>query len=240
LSTKFTIHTPINDFIAEDVRRTGIFEELEIDSCCGGHRTLAVACAEKGIDPEALLTRLTSDVPESDPVAPVVEGMDGSLSEAVDHLLETHHTYLKEALPRLADLLDKVVDAHAVRHPELTTVRELFVEIRADLEPHLMKEEQVLFPMIKQIEASGGTAEFHCGTLQNPIRVMLAEHEKVLTLFERIRATARNFEVPEDGCGSYRLLFTGLDELEIDTLLHIQKENEILFPQALAFGEDMN
>ena len=95
MSAQFTIHTPINDFIAEDVRRTGIFEELNIDSCCGGHRTLAEACAEKGIDPEAVLNQLMTNSSEKDPVAAVVEGMDGSLSEAVDHLLQTHHTYLK-------------------------------------------------------------------------------------------------------------------------------------------------
>ena len=240
MSAKFTIHTPINDFIAKDVRRTGIFEELEIDSCCGGHRTLAVACAEKGIDPEAILNQLLANMPENDSVAAVVKGMDGSLSEAVDHLLETHHKYLKEALPRLATLLDKVVNAHVTRHPELNTVQELFGELRADLEPHLMKEEQVLFPMIKQIESSGGTAELDCGALQSPIRVMLMEHEQVLTLFERIRATTGNFKMPEDGCESYRLLLTGLDELEMDTLLHIQKENEILFPQVLAYAENMN
>lgn len=240
MNAKFTIHTPINDFIAEDVRRTGVFEELGIDSCCGGYRTLAEACAEKGIDPEAILTRLMADSPGNDPVAAVAEGMDGSLTEAVDHLLETHHKYLKEALPRLAALLDKVVNAHVERHPELTTVRELFGELRADLEPHLMKEEQVLFPMIKQVESSGGTAELHCGTLQNPIRVMLAEHEQALTLFEKIRAVTGNFKMPEDGYESYRRLLTGLDELEMDTRLHIQKENEILFPQVLAFEESMN
>jgi len=239
LSAKFTIHTPINDFIAGDVRRTGIFEDLSIDSCCGGHRTLAEACAEKGIDPETVLTRLMTDPTESDSVAAVVEGMDGSLSESVDHLLETHHKYLKEALPRLAALLDKVVNAHVERHPELTTVRELFGELRADLEPHLMKEEQVLFPIIKVLETSGGNADFHCGSVLNPIRVMQGEHEQALTLFEKIRATTRNFNMPEDGCQSYRLLLTGLDELEMDTRLHIQKENEILFPQVLAYEEDM-
>lgn len=239
MSSKFTIHTPINDFIAEDVRRTGIFEELEIDSCCGGHRTLAIACAEKGIDPEVVLNRLMANSPESDPVAAVVEGMDGSLSEAVDHLLETHHKYLKEALPRLATLLDKVVNAHVARHPELTTVQELFSELRADLEPHLMKEEQVLFPIIKILGTSGGNADLHCGSVLNPIRIMLTEHEQVQTLFEKIRATTWNFRMPEDGCESYRLLLTGLDELEIDTLLHFQKENEILFPQVLAYEENM-
>lgn len=238
MSAQFTIHTPINDFIAEDVTRTGIFEELNIDSCCGGYRTLAEACAEKGIDPETVLKRLMTKSPESEPVAEVVEGMDGSLSEAVDHLLQTHHTYLKENLPRLAALMDKVVNAHVERHPELNTVKELFGEVRADLEPHLMKEEQVLFPMIKQLEASGGSADFHCGSLQNPIRVMLTEHDRVSNLFQKIRATTRNFQMPEDGCESYRLLLTGLDELEMDTILHIQKENEILFPQVLALQED--
>lgn len=240
MSKPFTIHTPINEFIDEDVRRTGIFEELNIDSCCGGHRTLAEACAEKGIDPESVLKRLKAIVPESEAADAVETGMDGSLSEAVDHLLQTHHVYLKENLPRLAELLDKVIQEHAANHPELHTVKELFDEVRADLEPHLMKEEQVLFPMIKQLESSGETAETHGGTIQNPIRVMQAEHERVLTLFERIRATTRNFQVPEDGCQSYRLLFTGLDELEMDTLTHIQKENEILFPQVLTLQEDPN
>ena len=238
VTAKFSIHTSINDFVDEDVRRTGIFEEFNIDFCCGGSQTLAEACAEKGIDPEVVLKRLTAIVPESEETATVTEGMDGSLSDAVDHLMQTHHVYLKENLPRLGELLDKVIEAHAVNHPELHTVKELYGELRADLEPHLMKEEQVLFPMIKQLEASGGSAELHCGSIQNPIRVMQSEHERTLMLFEKIRATTGNFRIPEDGCQSYRLLFKGLDELEMDTLSHIQKENEILFPQVLTLQEN--
>lgn len=238
MSTHLDIHTPINEFIAEDVRRTGVFEDLNIDSCCGGHRTLAVACAEKGIDPEAVLRRLLSYVPEDDPAAAVVGGMDGSLSEAVDHLLETHHNYLKEALPRLAALLDKVVDAHVARHPELSTVRELFGTLRADLEPHLVKQEQTLFPMILQMKSSGETADSKIETLHSMIHDLRAEHKQALSLFERIRATTKNFRMPEDGCESYRLLLTGLDELELDTLLHFQKKNEILFPKTLAMSKN--
>lgn len=240
MNAPLTIHTPINDFIAEDVRRTGIFEKLNIDSCCGGHRTLAEACAEKAIDPEPVLQQLLAVAPESDATQDeVTDGMDGSLAEAVDHLLETHHKYLKEALPRLSALIEKVVAAHAERHPELKKVQDLFGQLRADLEPHLMKEEQVLFPIIKVLETSAGQAEFHCGSVLNPIRVMQAEHERATTLFEKIRAVTGNFKVPEDGCQSYRLLYTGLDELETDTRLHIKKENEILFPQVLAYEEDM-
>ena len=240
MSTPLTIHTSINDFIAEDVQRTGIFENLEIDSCCGGHRTLAEACAEKGIDPEPVLKQLLANGSASDTALDeVVDGMDGSLAEAVDHLLETHHKYLKEALPRLAALIEKVVAAHGENHPELNQVQDLFGQLRADLEPHLMKEEQVLFPIIKVLESTAGQADFHCGSVLNPIRVMQAEHDRATTLFEKIRAITGNFKVPEDGCNSYRLLYTGLDELETDTLLHIKKENEILFPQVLAYEEDM-
>ncbi len=229
MSTHLDIHSTINDFVQEDVRRTALLEELGIDACCGGHKTLEQACAEKGLHPGTVLNQLIAGSLESDPVAAVVEGMDRSLSEAVDHLLETHHKYLKEALPRLAALLDKVVAAHLTRHPELKTVGELFGELRADLEPHLMKEEQVLFPIIKEMEASGGLAEFPYVSLRNLIRVMQMEHEQVGALLDNIRETTHNYTVPEDGCGSYRLLMEGLQELEADTRLHIQKENEIFF-----------
>jgi len=229
MSTHLDIHSTINDFVQEDVRRTALLEELGIDACCGGHKTLEQACAEKGLHPETVLNRLIAGSLESDPVAGGVQGMDGSLSEAVDHLLKTHHKYLKEALPRLAALLDKVVAAHLTRHPELKTVGELFGELRADLEPHLMKEEQVLFPIIKEMEAPGGLAEFPYVSLRNLIRVMQMEHEQVGALLDNIRETTHNYTVPEDGCGSYRLLMEGLQELEADTRLHIKKENEILF-----------
>ncbi len=238
MNVHLDIHSTINDFVQEDVRRTALLEELGIDACCGGHRTLAQACADKGLDPEAILKQVLAGGTENEDLSAVTEGMDGSLTEAVDHLLETHHKYLKEALPRLAALTEKVAAAHLPRHPELKTVGELFGELRADLEPHLMKEEQVLFPMIKEIEASGGSTELHCGSLQNPIRVMQMEHKQALTLFEKIRAATQNFKMPEDGCESYRLLLAGLEELETDTRLHIQKENEILFPQVLALQED--
>ncbi|NIQ00295.1 MAG: iron-sulfur cluster repair di-iron protein, partial [Nitrospinaceae bacterium] len=235
MSTTHTIHTPINDFIAEDVRRTGIFEDLEIDACCGGWRTLAQACEEKGIDPEPVLQQLLDIQPEPDPSAEeAAQGMDGSLAESVDHLLTTHHTYLKQALPKLAQLFDKVIAAHGENHPELKTIQETFAQLRADLEPHLLKEEQVLFPIIKVLETSGGDADFHCGSVLNPIRAMQTEHERTHMLFEKIRGLSGNFKLPEDACESYRRLYAELDELETDTRLHIRKENEILFPQVLA------
>ena len=238
MNTHLNIHSTINDFVQEDVRRTALLEQLGIDACCGGHKTLALACGEKGLDPETVLQQILAGSQADAALSAVTEGMDGSLTEAVDHLLKTHHTFLKEALPRLAALTEKVVAAHVKRHPELNTVRDLFADLRADLEPHLMKEEQVLFHMIREMEASGGTAEFHCGSVQSPIRVMQMEHEQAEALFDQIRETTGNYAVPEDGCQSYRLLMVGLQELETDTRLHIRKENELLVPQVLALEKE--
>jgi len=151
----------------------------------------------------------------------------------VDHLEATHHAYLSEALPRLVALADKVAGVHGAIHPELTAVAELVHELRDDLEPHLLKEEQVLFPMIRDLAVAMAAPEFHCGSLSNPIRVMLTEHDTVGELLAALRARTDSYRVPDDGCASYQALYAGLAELEADTHLHVHKENNVLFPAVL-------
>lgn len=152
----------------------------------------------------------------------------------VDHLESTHHAYLRDALRRLGALVDKVAAVHGERHPELGGVRSVFAELRADLEPHLVKEEQILFPMIRELAAATAAPTFHCGSLANPIRVMLGEHDTAGDLLARLRTLTGGYAVPDDGCASYRALYGGLAELEADTHLHVHKENNVLFPAVLA------
>jgi len=154
--------------------------------------------------------------------------------ELVDHLETTHHRYLSDTLPRVGALVDKVAAVHSDRHPELVTVRSLFAELRADLEPHLVKEERVLFPMIRELATAATAPRFHCGTLANPIRVMLTEHDTAGDLLARLRAATANYSVPADGCASYHALYAALAEVEADTHLHVHKENNVLFPAVLA------
>jgi regulator of cell morphogenesis and NO signaling len=152
----------------------------------------------------------------------------------VDHLEATHHRYLWAELPRLSMLADKVFSVHAERHPELVDVATCVATIRADLEPHLTKEEHVLFPMIRALAAAEAAPTFHCGSLTNPISVMLAEHDTVGELLAQLRELTNTYRVPPDGCASYAALFSGLAELEADTHLHVHKENNVLFPAVLA------
>jgi len=232
-SANLDTHTTINEFVQEDFRRAGFFEKLGIDSCCGGQKTLAEACRENGLDPENVLHQLDSAVAESAPPEIGQDWSKAALSELVDHIEKTHHVYLKSALPHLTDLIQKVEVPHGKRHPELKELEHLFLLLREDLEPHMMKEERVLFPMIRKLDAGLGAQEFHCGTLQGPIRVMGVEHERVDRLLDKIRKITNDFTLPEDGCTTYSLMLDELKALKADLDIHIQLENDILFPGVL-------
>jgi regulator of cell morphogenesis and NO signaling len=208
----------------------GRLERLGLDYCCGGHRPLAEAVAEVGLDIDEVLADLRAEAPAAGPVAWATMPP----AELVDHLEATHHEYLREALPRLGALADKVATVHGERHPELADLRSLFVELRADLEPHLVKEERILFPMIRDLATATTAPSFHCGSLANPIRVMLTEHDVAGDLLARMRAASADYLVPADGCASYQALYVGLAELEADTHLHVHKENNVMFPAVIA------
>lgn len=136
-------------------------------------------------------------------------------------------------MPRITALLDKIVSVHGDRHPELADVAACYGRIRADLEPHLMKEERVLFPMVRELATSDGVPAFHCGSPRNPISVMLAEHDDVGELLAELRTLTSDYTVPADGCASYQAAFAALERLEADTHLHVHKENNLLFPMVV-------
>jgi regulator of cell morphogenesis and NO signaling len=206
-----------------------VLERHGLDYCCGGRRSLAAACASTGVDPQVVLAELaaidTSAEPEWTALSP------GALA---DHVESTHHRYLHDELPRLGALVDKVSAVHGARHPELADVAATFAELRADLEPHLTKEERVLFPMIRQLEAATAAPAFPCGSVANPIRVMQVEHDRTGELLRRLRQLTGGYAPPVDGCATYRALYAGLEELEFDTHLPVHKENDVLYPAAVA------
>ena len=205
-------------------------ERLGLDYCCGGKRSLAVACAELGLDPDAITAELNG-IPVAE--APAADWIALTPAELVEHLEETHHRYLKQELPRLSELAAKVSRVHGEKHPELIEVAAVLAELRADLEPHLQKEEQVLFPMIRSLASASSRPSFHCGSIANPITVMEQEHTAVGALLERLRQITGGYQAPADTCASTRALMAGLAELEADTHLHVHKENNHLFPEVL-------
>ena len=205
------------------------FERRGLDYCCGGGSTLSEACALIGVDPEAIVAELSAEASE----AGSAEWTTMSADVLVDHLEATHHRYLWDEMPRVTALIGKIVSVHGDRHPELVEVASCFAQARADLEPHMLKEERMLFPMIRELASSTGMPSFLCGSLRNPISVMLIEHDAVGDLLARLHRLTDGYTPPADGCASFQACFAAMAELEADTHLHIHKENNVLFPMVV-------
>lgn len=224
--------TSIADWVAENPSRCRIFERLGIDYCCRGKRTLSEACSEKGLNMEEVLQELRT--------AEAVNGEVEStawrtrpLAELIQHIEEVHHVYLRRELPRLAEMSAKVIEVHAKNHPELAEIKALFDALKAELESHMMKEERILFPLVRQLEGSPGRPDFHCGSIGNPIQVMEFEHDEAGRALARLRQLSSDYTPPEEACSTYTALMKGLEQLERDLHQHIHEENNILFPKSV-------
>ncbi len=232
-ATKLTGNNQVSAFVNNNPDHAiGIFNSLGIDFCCGGAKTLALACEELALDLEQVLGRLNASVPDTH-MDKTCDWTRLNLPELTDHIIMVHHKYLQDALPQVEGLIEKVIHAHGGNHPELFALKKAFIALKEDLEPHMMKEENILFPMIHRLEGGLEPETSHCRSVANPIRVMMADHDNVGMLLEEIKTLTDNYSPPEDGCTTYRLLHEKLKEVESDIHLHIHKENNLLFPQAL-------
>lgn len=233
----FDARTKIGDIVLDFPATMRVFEALNVDYCCGGHRSLAEACAHAGRDlPEVLLKLdgLQACVPcATDPGV----WQTAPLTDLIAHIEATHHAFTRSELARVAPLMAKVLQVHGEHHPELARIAQCFEAMDADLKPHLEKEEQILFPFVRNLEAGRRSVDCCFGTVQNPIRAMQNEHEQVGDILRELRTLTRDYTAPEDACGSFRSLYMGLRNLEEDLHLHIYLESHLLFPRAIAMEE---
>lgn len=218
---------------------TRLFETLKIDYCCGGNRPLTEACASAGVEVDNVMAQLSAlgKSGAGDTATPDFQKL--SLTELITHILETHHVFTKAEMRRIQALVEKVIGAHGANHPELLTVGELFQRLCVDLNPHMFKEEQVLFPYIvamDQAETKDQPIPFApFGTVKNPIRMMMTEHDTAGDILRKLRAVTSDYRVPSDGCISYQTLYQALEGFEKDLHQHIHLENNVLFPKAVEF-----
>jgi len=211
-----------------------IFESFGIDYCCGGERSLAHACSAAKVS--------LQDVVDSLAKPRAAEGdrdwQAASLAEVITHIIEKHHEYVRNEIPRLIALIAKVAKAHGQNHAELAKVEKAFRALAEELTVHLLKEERMLFPYIVQLESAArsgsrpGPAMF--GTVQDPVSMMMMEHDSAGELLYKMRELTNGYAVPEDSCMSYKMLYQALPEFEADLHQHIHLENNILFPRAIA------
>jgi regulator of cell morphogenesis and NO signaling len=226
----------VGEIAAEMPNATREFEKLGIDYCCGGSRTLGEACADANISIDEALARLQKSTS-----APLESGNDWQnqlLADLIAHITSTHHVFVREECPRIEALATKVVGVHGKNHPELLQVQGVFTALSAELNVHLMKEEQILFPYVLRMEectlAGEAAPPAVFGAVVNPVRMMMQEHDGAGDALRSLRAITSDYKVPDDGCISYRTLYSALQGFESDLHQHIHLENNILFPRAVA------
>ncbi|HEU4713147.1 MAG TPA: iron-sulfur cluster repair di-iron protein [Pyrinomonadaceae bacterium] len=231
----------VREVVVQLPEATRLFETLKIDYCCGGNQPLTKACESAGVEVDNIMSMLAglSDAGTNDKS---VDFQTFSPTKLIDHIVETHHVFTRTELDRMSVLVEKVYGVHGANHPELLKVRDLFQRLDADLRPHMFKEEQVLFPYITRLEAAvshNQLAPFApFGTVNNPIRMMMMEHDMAGTLLRELRAVTSDYKTPPDACISYQTLYQAFENFEKDLHQHIHLENNILFPKAIELEAD--
>lgn len=211
----------VADVAVQFPQALAIFNKHRIDYCCGGKRSFSEACEKAGISSEEVWESISHEA-ESD--RSVTQFKKWSPSLLVDYILDQHHTYVKQAIPLLKELLDKVCDVHGKEHAELFAVREKFILLSKELLQHMEKEERVLFPAIKMIADQSKVYP-----IEQPLAVMKEEHEEAGKLIKEIRELTGNYTLPNDVCTTYRITYTKLEAFDNDLMQHIHLENNILF-----------
>jgi regulator of cell morphogenesis and NO signaling len=231
----------VGELVAKDFRKAQVFKKLGIDFCCGGKKTLSEVCRTKGLevaDVEAELLAAEQQGNNSQ-----IDYQRWELDFLVDYIINYHHNYVRESIPFLTEVSQKVANVHGHLHPELIQVATVFAAIAQDLSLHLVKEENILFPYIKEMLAAKSAGQplpaSFFGDVANPIHVMETEHEGAGEDLSEIRKLTNNFQLPADACTSYTILFKKLEEFESDLLQHVHLENNILFPKALDLQQSL-
>jgi len=206
------------------------FESLGLDYCCGGDQTLADACEEARLDVDDVRDRLAEARDYDDGNTDDYEWDD--LVDLADHVVETHHDYLREELPKLGDIVETVAEVHGESHSELRDVETEFRELAAEMREHIDEEEEELFPVVGKLDSGEPLSTDETGRLREAIRTFEEDHAATADRLERIAELTDDYAVPEDACPSYRSMLNRLEHLERDIHMHVHKENNVLFEHA--------
>jgi len=233
---KYLVATPtVRDIALHQPTAIRVFDHLGIDYCCGGNQTLASACAAVHLDTRAVLLAL--EFAAGCPSLPAPDWGKASLELLCAHLVVKHHAFARRELPRLLELSSTVLARHGGPRPELAAIHATLSQLELDTNDHLAKEESVLFPYIVNLERSLTTPDLDpvsCyGFLPDPVALLSHDHEEVGAQLSHIRQLSHNFTAPLGVCLTYRLFYTGLQDLERDLRQHMHLENNILFPRAI-------
>ncbi|MNX68996.1 Iron-sulfur cluster repair protein ScdA [compost metagenome] len=226
--------TTIGEYVAKDFRTAAVFSKYGIDFCCKGNRTIDEACEKKDVDTNTIMDEINTVLATKNDNS--IDFKSWPLDLLADYIEKTHHRYVEEKTNVILPFLAKLCKVHGSSHPELFEINQLFIGCAGELAQHMKKEELILFPFIKKMVKASLTDELieqpHFGTVENPIAMMMHEHDAEGERFRKIALLTNDYTPPADACNTYRVTFAMLAEFEEDLHKHIHLENNILFPAA--------
>jgi regulator of cell morphogenesis and NO signaling len=231
------------DIVRMHYRTAGVFRRYGIEYCCGVRWPLKMVVEEKKLDGPTLLRELE----EACRVLITPAGLPyqtWSVDFLIDYIINIHHEYLRRSLNPMLEQVSRFVEEHRKKYPELEELSQHLQFLGKTMIPHLMQEENVIFPYIRQIshayESQEAYATLLVRTLRKPVEALMhEEHEAIGKLLTRLRELTRYYTAPENACTSHRLAFSLLKELDQDLVQHIFLENEVLFPKAIAMEKEL-
>ena len=232
----------IGEIVAEDYRTAQVFKNHKIDFCCKGNRSIIEVAEKDQLDANLLLKEIETVLQQTS--NDNIDFKTWPLDLLADYIEKKHHRYVEAQIPVLKQYLTKLCRVHGERHPELFEITEHFNKCAGELAMHMKKEELILFPAVRKMHKAKQTGtpweKPHFGTIQNPIQMMMREHEDEGDRFRLIDDLSNNYTPPADACNTYRVAFSLLQEFEEDLHRHIHLENNILFPESAALELELN
>lgn len=233
--------TTIGEIVAFNFKTAALFQKLNIDFCCKGNRFLKEVCIENNLDETTVTNALGKIMSQEDSNA---DFKNWEVDTLIDYIEKTHHKYVEDKSQVLIELLNKLCKVHGSRHPELFEIKNLFIESAQELAVHMKKEELILFPFINKMinhkRNNQNLEKPHFGTVDNPIAMMMNEHENEGERFRKIALLTHNYTPPTDACTTYKIVYKMLEDFENDLHKHIHLENNILFLKAKKLEQIFN
>ena len=229
----------IGQIVTSDMRTATVFKKYGIDFCCGGGNLISEACNVVNVDENVIL----DEIALLDKKEAMVDFDKMGLIQLISYIKDNHHYYVKNTMPIISQFANKVAKVHGNSRAETIEIASLFNELSNELERHMVKEEQILFPNIIELESRSKDKKvmsFPFGSISNPINMMESEHDYAGYIYEKIEILSDDFTPPDHACNTYRALYHHLKEFRDDLHIHIHLENNILFPKAIELENRIN
>ena len=230
----------VAEIVTENIKTADVFKKNGIDFCCGGNISLAQACEEKKADINVVQAEL--DEIDNRQAPPKEDFGSYTLDMLIDHIVGVHHIYIKKNNPIIREFVNRVKLVHGINKPNVTEISDRFDVLSKELETHMQKEENILFPYIKELinaKKEGRAIQASFGAVQNPIKMMLAEHDSAGNELEEIQKLTEDYTPPKGACATHKVAYGHLKEYANDLMHHIHLENNILFPKAIALEKEL-